>query len=252
MPGKDSVLNSKATAVADTIPGTFISVKEPVINPLPRPESTEYWIPGTLLFSFVLIVFLHVFDGRRFTQLLAGFVRMASVSQFYREEFSLTNRVSFLLTLNFLLTGGLFLYQALVFFGGEPAIGGALLFGILAGALLATYLVKLFALRVIGYIFQVQEVMTEYGYNVLLFNKTLGLLLFPVSVLIAFAVQLEVEWLVWTGFVLWSMILVYRILRGVMLAIQVPGISAFNLFLYLCTLEILPFVVITKVFISNF
>lgn len=251
MPAKDTSAHTNARA-ADTVPGSFYHAGMPEIRPQPRPESTDYWIPGTLLLSFVLIVYLRVFDWRRFSQLLGGFLRMASVSQFYREEFSLTNRVSFLLMVNFLLTGALFLFQTMTFFSGSAGGGGVIIFGLMAAALLVIYFVKLVALRMAGVIFQVKELATEYGYNVLLFNKTLGLVLFPVAALLAFAVQIRADWLVWIGLVAWSIVLIYRILRGVLLAMQVSGISAINLFLYLCTLEILPFIVLTKVFSSNF
>lgn len=71
-------------------------------------------------------------------------------------------------------------------------------------------------------------------------------MLFPVVIALAFAVQLDAQWLVVTGLCLWGIMLIYRILRGVLIGISTGGVSIFNLFIYLCTLEILPFVLITK------
>lgn len=256
MPAKDSLLHKDSTphtTTLDTIPGQFYSTGHTVLAPQPRHENLQFWIPGVLFMAFLLIVLLRVFDARRLRQLFGAFLRMSSVSQFYREEYALTNRVSFFLLLNYLLCGALFIYQVLVYFtGGAASGGGIILFGLLAGGLALSYTVKVAAVRLLGGIFEVQDAAAEYTYNVLLFNKMLGLILFPVAVLLAFAVQLRPEWLVFLGLGFWSIALVYRILRGVLIGLSTGGVSVVNLFLYLCTLELLPFVVITKVFVSRF
>jgi len=251
MPAADSL--KKAAPPADTIPGEFYAVQEPVLQPRPRMESLHFWIPVVLFASFLLIVILRVFDTRRFRQLLLGAIRMSAVSIFYREEYALTNRVSALLLLNFLLTGGLFIYQVMVHLsGGVLPMNELLLFGLLAAGLLAAYTLKVFSVRLLGRVFELQEAAAEYSYNVLLLNKLVGLLLFPVTVLLAFAVQLPSEWLVYGGLSLWGIALFYRMLRGVLIGLSTAGVSPVNLFLYLCTLEILPFVLISKVFVGYF
>ncbi len=218
-------------------------------EPLPSHEG-NWWIAAALFASFTVLVVLRVFDNRRLVQLLQGFLRSSSVSVLYREEYSLTGRVSVLLLLNYLLVFPLFLWQTAGYFGApRDGLAG---FGLIAAGITAAYLLKIASTRVLGSIFEVQEAAAEYVYNILLFNKTTGLVLFPVCLLLAYARQIPPEILVWTGIVSWGLILVYRLLRVVLIGVSSSSVSFFYIILYLCTLEIIPFVVIIKVFVGTF
>jgi hypothetical protein len=46
--------------------------------------------------------------------------------------------------------------------------------------------------------------------------------------------------------------LAYRVLRLIQIGFSATGASIFYLFLYLCTLEILPFIVLIKLFMYHF
>ncbi len=121
----------------------------------------------------------------------------------------------------------------------------------IALVLLAVYIVKIISTRVLGFIFEVKEAAREYAYNIVLFNKTIGLILFPVTLLLAYARQVPAEWLIWTGLVLWGLALLYRLVRLSFIGFSVRGVSIFYIILYLCTLEILPVLVIIKLLIKQ-
>jgi hypothetical protein len=129
--------------------------------------------------------------------------------------------------------------------------GGLAEYGILVALLAIMYMVKISTTRFIGYAVDKQELTTEYNYNVLLFNKILGLLLFPITTLLAFAHSIPSNWLIFAGFGLWGIMLIYRIIRGIIIGVVEPGVSVYYLFVYLCTLEILPIVVLLKVFVGT-
>ncbi|MCA6361451.1 MAG: DUF4271 domain-containing protein [Bacteroidetes bacterium] len=214
---------------------------DPVANP-----GGSSWVSLFLFAAFAALVVLRVFDGRRLTQLAGGFFRASSVSMLYREENALTGRASLLLIINFLLVTPLFVWQTIGYFSLPQE--GMLQYGALALAFVLLYLIKSVATRFMGFVFDKKEAALEYIYNILLFNKTLGLLLFPVTVLLAFAHEIPPEWLVFTGLGLWGIILVYRLFRGILIGLSTSGFSLVYIFLYLCTLEILPFFVILKQF----
>lgn len=206
----------------------------------------QIWLSVVLFVAFAVLVVLRVFDGRRMTQLAGGFFRASSVGMLYREDNALTGRASVLLLLNFLIVTPLFLWQVMGFFG---ALRGDLLqYGLLALLLAVIYLIKLMITSLLGVIFDHREAATEYNYNILLFNKTLGLLLFPVTVMLAYSRDVPPVWLIGFGLCAWGIILVYRLFRGVLIGLSVSGVSLYHIILYLCTLEILPFVVILKQF----
>jgi len=203
------------------------------------------WMHVLLFVSFTMLVFLRVFDFRRLVALLQGFVRASSVGTLYREESALSSRVSFFLLLNFIIMSSLFAWQTSgVLFTNYPAATDVLW---IAGAIVGAYMVKIISTRLLGFIFEVQE----YVYNIVLFNKTVGLVLFPITLCLAYAHQIPQNWLVGAGIVSWAIVLLYRLVRLSWIGLSVRGVSLFYIILYLCTLEILPFVVIVKVLVRT-
>jgi hypothetical protein len=216
-------------------------------NPLPIAETAgSTWIPFLLFLSFTILVVLRVFDGKRLSQLINGFFRASSVGIMYREEYALTSRVSLLALINFLLITPLFIWQTSHQLGVMMETIGH--YFIVLGVMTFIYAIKLITTRFVGYVTEKQGLALEYTYTILLFNKTLGIALFPVTILLAFAHGIPHEWLIAIGLGLWAIMLVYRIIRGIALGLTEPGVSIYYLFVYLCTLEILPFVVLLKVF----
>jgi Domain of unknown function (DUF4271) len=203
------------------------------------------WITLVLMGSFTALVLLHVFDRRRLFQLMNGVFRQGSVSMLYREESTITSRVSILLLINYILMASLFLWQSGSFFGAQFDHAGQ--FGIIALSLILIYLIKITMTRMLGSIFGIRESAVEYVYNIILFNKTTGLILFPVSLMLAFAWQVSRDVLVWTGIVSILLMLIYRTLRLILIGMGTSTVSFFYIILYLCTLEILPFLILFKI-----
>lgn len=207
------------------------------------------WIHILLFVSFTMLVVLRVFDFRRLVLLVQGFVRASSVATLYREESALSSRVSIFLLLNFVLMTSLFVWEA----SGQvlPAYPEPVAVAWIALAIISAYVVKIMTTRFLGFIFEMREAAQEYIYNIVLFNKTVGLVLFPIALCLAYAHQIPQNWLVWAGVVSWAIVLLYRFIRLAWIGLSVRGVSLFYIILYLCTLEILPFVVIVKVFVRT-
>jgi hypothetical protein len=218
----------------------------------PRPVVTanaNWWIAAALFACFTMLVILRVFDHRRLLQLLNAVLRQSSVSLLYREEYALTGRVSILLLLNYLIVLPLFVWQTCRHLGIQ--VDGFSGFGLIVLGITAAYFVKILSTRVLGSIFEMKDAAAEYTYNILLFNKTTGLVLFPVVLLMAYAHQVPHQYLVWGGLGILSIMLIYRLLRALLIGISSSSVSFFYIILYLCTLEILPFIVIIKIFVGT-
>lgn len=206
------------------------------------------WIHAVLFVSFTMLVVLRVFDFRRLLLLFQGFMRASSVAQTYREESALTSRVSLFLLVNYLMMGALFTWQTLgVLYSDYPEPSAVVWFAL---GILCVYIIKIIGVRILGFIFELREAAQEYIYNIVLFNKTIGLVLFPVTLCLAYARQLPPGWLVAIGLSFWGLVLLYRFVRLSWIGLSVRGVSFLYIILYLCTLEILPFIVIIKVLIQ--
>jgi hypothetical protein len=112
----------------------------------------------------------------------------------------------------------------------------------------AYFLVKLFLYKLLGSVFSQRETTSELVFNMMLFNNVLGLVLLPVATIHAMV----------PGFGMVSLFLVpgvivlfylMSIIRSIYFAIR-EGISIFYLILYLCALEILPILLVTKMAVS--
>lgn len=217
-------------------------------KPIVQPQG-GIWVHAILLSCFTLLVLLRVYDFRRISMLVQGFVRPAAVATLYREESALTSRVSFFLILNFVMVCSLFLWQSIATNSSSEVSDSAVVW--IALALLGVYVVKIISTRVLGFIFEVKEAAREYAYNIVLFNKTIGLILFPITLLLTYARQVPATWLIWSGLVLWGLALLYRLVRLSFIGFSVRGVSVFYIILYLCTLEILPVLVIIKLLIKQ-
>ncbi len=235
----------QASPVAEHWLSDSVSVFQPKLAPVPAGGT---WIHALMFVSFTMLVLLRVFDFRRLVLLVQGFARASSVAQTYREESALTSRVSVFLLLNFLLMGALFTWQTLgVLFRSYPDPSAVMW---IALGILAIYVIKIISIRILGFIFEMREAAQEYIYNIVLFNKTIGLVLFPVTLCLAYARQLPPMWLVGIGLCIWGLVLLYRFVRLSWIGLSVRGVSFLYIILYLCTLEILPFIVIIKVLIQ--
>lgn len=243
----------------DTIEGTAPSLftgheaqprsLEPRLHERPHP----FWIFSLLFTVFVVLVALRVLYGKRFRQEMDAFFTSRTISQLMREEHALSNRVSIWLTIVFLTLLSLFLYQSFTYYGyfGYDNFPGLIFFLRICGWVVVLFALKLLVVRILGALFKAETASSEYVFNIFLYHKALGLFLFPITIAVAFVHEVPVQYAIAAGWIIAGIVLFYRTLRVLLAGIQTAGISKYYLFLYLCTLEILPLIVLIKVFRSQ-
>jgi Domain of unknown function (DUF4271) len=211
----------------------------------------DYGIAALLFFAFVLFVWLYTANGKRLNQMIKAFYLNRYANQLAREEFSLGNRVSIFLFTLFVITSSLFISQIGYYFGFFVGGNRLLLFIAIAVAILIAYGLKIMSSNLLGFIFKSQKESSEYATAIFLFCNTLGLFLLPVVVSIAFVRQITPLTFIYLGSFIFASFLAIRLLRGIIIGFNSVRVSKFYLFVYLCTLEIVPFVILVKLFILN-
>ena len=162
---------------------------------------------------------------------------------------SIGNRVTIFLSALFVTTFALFIYQVSSYYGYFTT-GHQLVFFIkVVVVIIAAYALKIISVRIFGSVFQNQKEANEYAMTIFLFCNALGLFMLPVVVGVAFVRQISPECFIYLGYTIFGSFLCIRLLRGMIIGFNSIRISKFYLFLYLCTLEILPFVIMVKLFI---
>jgi hypothetical protein len=242
-------------------PSFFSGHELPVKNGLDR-KSREKGNDGffsiILVLAFILFVIVKVFSPRKLNQMFIAFIKPAAMKQLLREEYAFSNRSSVLLLIIFLIIFPLFAFQASGHFMNTFSLFGLShsqtveAYLLILAFVLGTYLIKIAGIRFLSSSVGLRSEGSEYIYTILLFNKVAGLVVFPLVLLIAFARQLNSTYALWFGLVFLAILLAYRVLRLIQIGFSATGASIFYLFLYLCTLEILPFIVLIKLFMYHF
>lgn len=210
----------------------------------------DFGVASILLVAFILFVWLYSTNRKRLTQVLKTFYVTRFNNQMGRDELSLGNRVSIFLSILFVLTSSLFVYQIGVYYGYEMD-AGFFFFVKLALLIIMIYGFKMIFVKFFGFVFQTQKEASEYTLLIFHFCNILGLLLLPIVICLAFVTDIHPRIFINSGLCVFGLLLLIRMLRGVLIGVNSTRVSKFYLFLYLCTLEILPFVIMTKVFMQN-
>jgi hypothetical protein len=237
------------SAAASLFQKHLLEIKHP--QPVIHYTQYDYLVSCVLFFSYAMFVWLYISNSKRLNQIVKGLYVGRYANQLAREEVSIGNRVVIFLSALFVLTLTLFIYQTSSYFGflqGNNVVGT---FFITALIILSVYGVKLLTIRAVGFICEAQKEIREYTISVFLFCNVVGLFLLPVVICLAFLKQVNPSVFIYTGITIISAFLFTRLVRGLIIGFNSTRVSKFYLFLYLCTLEIVPLVIMVKLFIPK-
>jgi hypothetical protein len=211
----------------------------------------DYLIASILFFSYILFVWLYFSNRKRLNQIIRGLYVGRYANQFAREGVSIGNRLVIFLSALFVLTLSLFVCQTAHYYGFLESQSPLSLFFITAIIILSIYSVKLVVIKFAGFLFETQKEIREYTVSIFLFCNTVGLFMLPIVICLAFFKQVNPLIFIYSGFSLISILFLTRLVRGLIIGLDSARVSKFYLFLYLCTLEIVPLVILSKLFIGK-
>ena len=194
-----------------------------------------------LTFDLLLIAFLKAFYQKFTKQLFLSVFAQRYANQYLKEENAITERVTFLITTIMLINISLFLSQAIY---GENLT--PFNFWNVAMILIVFFLIKTIIIRLLGHLFLIKSLAKLGIYFSFLFDRIMGVILFPIIVFMFFSPINLSPILLTFSLVLIVLFLLIKIFWIWKIGIRGFGLSKYYLFLYLCTLEILPLLVFTK------
>lgn len=195
-----------------------------------------------LSFNLLLIALLKAFYWKFTKQLFLSVFAQRYANQYLKEENVFTERVTLLVTIIMLINTSLFFAKSI--YGADLA---PIEFWNTGLVIAIFFIVKLIVIRLLGHIFMLNALAKLGVYFSFLFDRVMGIVLFPIvifmffspinanSVLISFSAGIILAFLLIKVFWIWK------------IGIGGFGLSKIYLFLYLCMLEILPLLVFTKV-----
>lgn len=214
-------------------------------GPLAINQQNDDWITIVFLLCFFIFAWIQTSYSKRLSQIFHAVARPHFVNQLEREGNIFKERITLGLGFNYYAVTSIFVYLIFNNFGFIPAELNSLTFtGLVFTGLFLYQLLKSLAIQVSGIIFDTTEPARHYQLIILIFNYIIGIILLPV-VIIAFYWN-SVNTLI-AGAIIVSLLLIYRVLRSILTGQDNKSYNLFYLFLYLCTLEILPLLLIFKV-----
>lgn len=109
------------------------------------------------------------------------------------------------------------------------------------------YSAKQMLLRVLAWIFPFGPVLRVQNFSILVFATILGLILFPLNTFIAFSPEPMPQTSLYLGLAAILLVYIYRYLRGIFSAARFILQYRFHFFMYLCTIEIAPALIIARI-----
>ena len=114
--------------------------------------------------------------------------------------------------------------------------------------LFLTYIIKLLFVQLLAFIMEVSQMVDDYVFTITLFNNLLGVFLLPTLSILYFTNMEQAQVLAYIAIPVLLFSFWFRVVRLFVLG-SLKGVSYFYIFLYICTLEILPLIVMIKIFI---
>ena len=192
-----------------------------------------------LLVSFFLIALLKGLYWKHAKLLFMGVFAQRYANQFLREENAFTERVNaitfFLMSINFTLI-------ILKITQSVELLSVGLILIYVSGF----FLFKIGLIKLLGFILKTKDLSKLAVFFSMLFDRTLGFILFPLVVLLYFF-SFEVSTMVLVlSFVLFLILVLMKLFWLWKIGTNSFGLPQFYIFLYLCTLEIFPFLILGK------
>ncbi|NCI45424.1 DUF4271 domain-containing protein [Sediminibacterium soli] len=208
-----------------------------------------------LFYLMIGVVFLLAFVKagfpRYFKNLFVLFFQTNLRQKQTRDQLLQDNFASLLINVLFFITGGLYI-ALLVRQMGWTDFSFWLLAAAGAAVLLLVYLGKYLFLLFSGWVFNSREAAGSYIFMVFMVNKVMGVLLIPFLLLLAFADATVVKYAATVSMGLVALLFIYRYFVSFTAIRGRLRVNVFHFLLYLCSVEILPLLLIYKLLLNYF
>ena len=221
-----------------------------IMRPLVITEFKNNWIFWIILAGFVILTMTRYYHEKRLKLFGSSIFKRSAAIQLIRESPVYSHRSFFPLLSIYIISVTLLIYQTVEILspGSAEGIKTLLVFAEFLGIYIVFSLLKILVIWLISLTFKNIDTAKEYIQNILIYNMVLGILLLPLLLLIIYTYH---ELFLYVAGGLMFIIIGLRFIRGIAIGLSDPKFSLIHLFLYLCTLEILPLAFAAK-FLSKY
>lgn len=204
----------------------------------------------TVVFLVALLGFIKNGFPKYFQNLFKLFFQTSLRQKQTKEQLAQDSFASLLINLLFLLSTGLFITLVIIFYQWAD-LPFWLLYGYVFATLAIIYLGKYLFISFAGWVFNNTAAAASYLFLVAVVNRIMGVVLLPLTILLAFSVQPIALVVLTIAFGVVTLLFIYRYIVSFGLLRSDLQLNPFHFFLYLCAVEILPMALIYKVLVDN-
>jgi len=233
--------------------GQFITEND-IVTYIPKDYSNNTvaeWITYLILGGFILIAILNFLHRKKLVQFFNATFSRSQASLVIREGNPFRKQITLILTLVYLIAVPLLFYSFIVFYtGSDNFIDNGIIFYLeLALFFLGLFLYKVIFIQFTANIFQTEKPSYELLVNILIFNLIIGIIILPIITLFIYT---QIDIFLYISLGIYFIGLLLRQFRQLMVGLSRSIFSVLHLFLYLCTLELIPVVIISKILLNYY
>ncbi|MFV0589821.1 MAG: DUF4271 domain-containing protein [Draconibacterium sp.] len=225
---------------------TEIPAQEVILPMHKRQNPQTDWLVVVVFVAIALLATIRYPYIKYIKHLFLSLINYATSVRLLQENNYPASHGAYRLDAIFYIAMSIFVFQTFNVLGlGHSSTGITYFAFVLVGVLFYFFSKKLVYIAV-GSLFETQAETAEYLFNVENFNRSLGLILLPLVALVSFSPWNKPLIMVFAGLAIIIAFNLVLLQRGIIILLR-KQFSIFYLFLYLCTLEILPLLLIYKI-----
>lgn len=222
-----------------------VFIQKELMNKTKKPDKDILTL--TFLITLLAIGLANFLFPLRFRETLLAAFSARHFNHLEREGGIMNNWVSFSLFFNFIVVFAVFVFlnirnfECIEFIDNSPVV---LQIGYGAIAISIFLFLKYIVVRFIAWVFRTENATRLYFLNILTINQWIGIVLLPVLIIDVFNQSIHFTGFAWIIFILLNG---FKIIRGAYIGHKNLNFSVYYLILYLCAIEIAPFIIVLKI-----
>ena len=213
---------------------------------VPFTKNPPGWILGVILICLILIAWTHVFYSNRIRLMFKAPFSQRNVNQLLRDGNIMTERFTLTYSAVYILTFSLLLFEINRILVGFrfTHLNDMTIFGILNLFVIGYYVLKMCVIWFLGSVFKTRETTLNYQLNLMILSMITGPVLLVFLIPFLFIPDIK---LLYMSIMAAGILLLFRFVRGFFIGMSLTKFSYLFLFVYLCSLEILPVLILVKI-----
>lgn len=217
------------------------------LSPVLRPDNTPMIIgTGLTLLSIILFIVIRQYNPKFLNQLFYSILKHQSAKKLYLEKSSITQRSNFVLNIVMILNYSVLLFYYVISNNSTLISIGLATTLLICGAIVVGYfLLKGVLYYSFAFIIGQIPIRNEYISIVILHYRVLGLVLFPINILLPFINNTYFDALFIIICVFFSIAFLLTTFRGITVGVGIKFPYVYMI-LYFCILELTPLMLVIK------